>query len=183
MLRHTGQMPGWLRRLHTTVQSPDTPTYVRHFLVRMILHVDKRAVAAAALDGQTVCPTSLLCVCACIHSYTTAPTRFRPPFSPPLSLPLPVCVRVSVRICLCMHGGSTCAVGPHVCRSTWMRERVLWLSMLSQKFFLILSLLRRLRGQGPFPAQYRPWHLQPFGKEKPADRSQPVLNAFTRRVR
>eukprot|EP00884_Botryococcus_braunii_P014588 jgi/Botrbrau1/2312/Bobra.39_1s0001.1 len=42
-----GEMPGWMRRLHDAVSSEDVPNYVRQFLVRMILHVDKRAASGA----------------------------------------------------------------------------------------------------------------------------------------
>ena len=35
-------MPEWLRLLHVSIASQETPKYVRFFLARMVLHVDRR---------------------------------------------------------------------------------------------------------------------------------------------
>jgi hypothetical protein len=61
------EMPAWMASLLRPVADAGTPLYVRQFLVKALLHVDKRAADAAAADaaaaaaGQVLVETRPLC--------------------------------------------------------------------------------------------------------------------------
>ena len=54
----TAQMPEWMKRMHAAVDSSQAPQYVRLFLVKAVLHVERRHSdrAAAAQQQQTGSP-------------------------------------------------------------------------------------------------------------------------------
>lgn len=49
-----GMMPEWMKRMHDAVGSGEVPSYARLFLVKVVLHVDRRH--AERQNPEEVCP-------------------------------------------------------------------------------------------------------------------------------
>ena len=47
-------MPAWMSLLHAAVQDPTVPPYVRLFLLKAVLHVDKRHVARQEAEAAAI---------------------------------------------------------------------------------------------------------------------------------
>ena len=45
-------MPGWMHSLHSIAGSSSTPAYLRLFLVKMVIHVDRRHADRVALQPE-----------------------------------------------------------------------------------------------------------------------------------
>lgn len=57
-------MPAWMALLHSAVSNPSVPPYIRLFLTKAVLHVDKRHVARAEAEASLqACPDPIRCCC------------------------------------------------------------------------------------------------------------------------
>ena len=65
-------MPAWMASLHAALCAEATPLYARLFLVKVVLHVDRRHTDRAATEAAAAAGDALVCLCWIFNAWSIA---------------------------------------------------------------------------------------------------------------